>query len=206
MISFNDITQRLFARGVTFSIEDYLFVWNIVIGEDIRVAYALAYDAAAYKKVLGTEEEEDYLDGLQHSASEMFMRESVDILKKELQTAFDVEVQNRSMNLENYHFTGGQLAQILQNLLQNKIEDLDSASTKDVVSLIKLLADQFGIGGDTGFEKHFIQVFPKFNALCTNCNHEFQVAEGLGATCPHCGAKYIWSNEENRFYPQPSKL
>ena len=206
MLNFTDTTTTLFSRGVTFSIEEYLFCLNLVLGENQYVSYALAYDKVGYKKVLGTEDEKEYLQSKKQECDALIQQQTIVKLRQELDDLYTAEIQSKALNLENYHFTGGQIAQILQNLLQNRISDLDSASTKDVISLIKLLTDQFGLDGGSDSEKHFIQIYPKFNALCTSCNREFQVTEGLGAVCPHCGAKYYWDAGENKFIPSPSQL
>lgn len=206
MISFIDVTQTLFGRGVSFNIQEYFFCLSIVLGENKVVAYALAFDAKGYKKVLGTEDEDTFLQSKKQDCDALLQQQHIIKLKQELEDLYITDVQSKALNLEDYRFTGGQIAQILQNLLHNRISDLDSASTKDVISLIKLLTEQFGLDGGSDFEKHFIQIYPAFNALCTACNREFECHSGVGAVCPHCGAKYIWSNEENRFYPQPSKL
>lgn len=206
MLSFTDTTQTLFGRGITFSIEEYVFCLNIVLGETPNVSYAIAYDAKGYKQVIGTEYEEDYLTSKQQECDAILQQQSIIKLKQELEDLYRAEIQSKAMNLEDYRFTGGQIAQILQNLLHNRISDLDSASTKDVISLIKLLTEQFGLDGGSDFEKHFVQIYPHFNALCTNCNREFQVAEGIGATCPFCGAQYHWDANSGKFIPQPSKL
>jgi hypothetical protein len=133
-------------------------------------------------------------------------QQSIVQLRQELEDLYVAEIQGKALNLENYRFTGGQIAQILQNLLHNRVADLDSASTKDVISLIKLLTEQFGLDGGSDFEKHFIQILPKFNALCNNCNREFQIASGIGAVCPFCGASYHWDSDSEKFIPQPQKL
>ena len=206
MLNFTDITQTMFARGVAFSIEEYLFCVNIVLGESPNISYALAYDSKGYKKVIGTEDEASYLSSKKKDIESLLNQQNIVSLKQEIEEAYTQELQSRALDLKDYKFTGGQIAQILQNLLHNRVSDLDSASTKDVISLIKLLTDQFGLEGGSDFEKHFIQVYPKFNALCNNCNKEFQVAEGLGAVCPHCGMSYLWDAEEHVFAPKPSKL
>ena len=206
MLSFTETTQILFGRGITFSIEDYLFCLNLVLGEDENVSYALAYDKVGYKKVLGTEDEEEYLKTKEQECKVLMKQQSIVQLRQEMEDLYVAEIQGKALNLENYRFTGGQIAQILQNLLHNRISDLDSASTKDVISLIKLLTEQFGLDGGSDFEKHFVQIYPHFNALCINCNREFQIAEGIGAVCPFCGAQYHWDSEQNRFIPRPDKL
>lgn len=206
MLNFTETTQILFGRGITFSIEDYLFCLNLVLGEDENVSYALAYDRAGYKKVLGTEDEDEYLKTKEQECKVLMQQQSIVQLRQEMDDLYVAEIQGKALNLENYRFTGGQIAQILQNLLHNRVADLDSASTKDVISLIKLLTEQFGLDGGSDFEKHFIQILPKFNALCNNCNREFQIASGIGAVCPHCGASYHWDSNSEKFIPQPSKL
>lgn len=206
MLNFTETTQILFGRGITFSIEDYLFCLNLVLGEDENVSYALAYDRAGYKKVLGTEDEDEYLKTKEQECKVLMQQQSIVQLRQEIDDLYVAEIQGKALNLENYRFTGGQIAQILQNLLHNRVADLDSASTKDVISLIKLLTEQFGLDGGSDFEKHFIQILPKFNALCNNCNREFQIASGIGAVCPHCGASYHWDSNSEKFIPQPQKL
>lgn len=206
MLNFTETTQILFGRGITFSIEDYLFCLNLVLGEDENVSYALAYDRVGYKKVLGTEDEEEYLKTKEQECKVLMQQQSIVQLRQEMDDLYVAEIQGKALNLENYRFTGGQIAQILQNLLHNRVADLDSASTKDVISLIKLLTEQFGLDGGSDFEKHFIQILPKFNALCNNCNREFQIASGIGAVCPHCGASYHWDSNSEKFIPQPTKL
>lgn len=206
MLNFTETTQILFGRGITFSIEDYLFCLNLVLGEDENVSYALAYDRDGYKKVLGTENEDEYLKTKEQECKVLMQQQSIVQLRQEMDDLYVAEIQGKALNLENYRFTGGQIAQILQNLLHNRVADLDSASTKDVISLIKLLTEQFGLDGGSDFEKHFIQIFPKFNALCNNCNREFQIASGIGAVCPHCGASYHWDSNSEKFIPQPNKL
>lgn len=206
MLSFTDTTQTLFSRGITFTIEEYIFCLNLVLGEDKYISYALAYDQSGYKKVLGTEDEDDFLQSKRQECDALLQQQTIVKLKQELEDLYIAEVQNKALNLEDYRFTGGQIAQILQNLLHNRISDLDSASTKDVISLIKLLTEQFGLDGGSDFEKHFIQILPKFNALCNNCNREFQIASGIGAVCPHCGASYHWDSNSEKFIPQPQKL
>lgn len=206
MLNFTETTQILFGRGITFSIEDYLFCLNLVLGEDENVSYALAYDRVGYKKVLGTEDEEEYLKTKEQECKVLMQQQSIVQLRQEMEDLYVAEIQGKALNLENYRFTGGQIAQILQNLLHNRVADLDSASTKDVISLIKLLTEQFGLDGGSDFEKHFIQILPKFNALCNNCNREFQIASGIGAVCPHCGASYHWDSNSEKFIPQPRKL
>ena len=206
MLNFINTQQQLFNRGISISLEDYIFCLNYVLGEQATVSYAIAYDNVGYKKVLGTEDEDKYLNSKKQECETLLSQQHIIKLRQELDDLFVTEIQSKALNLQNYRFTGGQIAQILQNLLHNRVADLDSASTKDVISLIKLLTDQFGIDSGSDFEKHFIQIYPKFNALCTNCNKEFQVTDGISAVCPHCKAIYKWDSVGERFVPTPAKL
>ena len=205
MLNYFETKETLNTIGVDFSIEEYIFCVSMVLGDDIYTSYALAFDPKGLKKVVGTEQEKEFLQSLHHDADLLVQQQNIVKLKGELEDALNIEIQNRALNLENYRFTGGQIAQILQNLLHNRISDLDSASTKDVISLIKLLTEQFGLEGSGEFERHFVQIYPKFNALC-RCGREFDVAKGLDCVCPHCGQVYRWVNEEDRFYPAINKL
>ena len=206
MLNFTETTQILFGRGITFSIEDYLFCLNLILGEDENVSYALAYDRVGYKKNLGTENEEEYLKTKEQECKDLMQQQRIVQLRQEMEDLYVAEIQGKALNLENYRFTGGQIAQILQNLLHNRVEDLDNASTKDVISLIKLLTEQFGLDGGSDFEKHFIQIYPAYTAVCVSCSKEFEAHAGMGAVCPHCHQQYRWSVEENRFYPEICKL
>lgn len=206
MLDFNETTANLYNRGITFDIQEYIFCENLALGENEAIAYALAYEPKEYAAILGTEEEGPFLKDKEKEAKQLQQQQNIISLRQEVEELYHIDVQNKALNLEDYRFTGGQIAQILQNLLHNRVADLDSASTKDVISLIKMLTDQFGLDGGSDFQKHFIQIYPKYNALCPNCNHEFDCYAGLSAKCPHCGQLYQWIEDENRFYPQPAKL
>lgn len=206
MFSFTDTTQNLFQRGISFNINEYLFALNVVFGENVAIAYAICFDKEEYQRMLGSDDEEAYMLAQKTNGETLLAQKHMQDLTQELEEQLTREIQNKSLNLKDYHFTGGQIAQILQNLLHNRISDLDAASTKDVISLIKMLTEQFGLDGGGDFEKHFVQIYPKFNALCPNCNREIDIQRGITSVCPFCGIQFTWSEEENRFYPQPSKL
>lgn len=110
------------------------------------------------------------------------------------------------MSLEDFSFTTGQVVQILQNLLHERSQDLESSSVKDIIALIKTLADQGALQSDDNFSSHFIHVYPPFDVVCTSCGREFDIVKGLDAICPHCKQVYRWSEEERRFYPAFAKL
>lgn len=207
MVGYIEAISTMHTRGVVIDEKDYIFSLLVVLGDEPQNAYAMAYDMDEFKKVIGTDYEESYLIAHKKDAENMLTQQNIIQLKDLLSESYRAQIQSASLNLTDYHFSGQETVQILNNLLKTRINDLESSSVKDVVSLLKALSDQGALEvGDGGFSKHFVQIFPKFQALCTSCNREFDCYVGLGAKCPHCGQQYRWSVEENRFYPQPSKL
>ena len=195
----------LHTRGINIDEKQYLFVLMCVVGESPEVAYSLLYDTQEFKRNISTEEEEEYLSSKKKDAEEKLKlqdeRQAFDLLQSE----YNTEVEAKVMNLENYSFTTGQVIQILQNLLHSRAQDIESSSVKDIISLINTLASQGALQSGDNFGSHFIHILPKFNALCS-CGREFDVYAGIDCICPHCHQVYRWSDEDNRFYPQPSKL
>lgn len=207
MVGYLEAVSTMHTRGIVIDEKDYIFTLMMVLGESPQNAFALAYDMSEFKKVVGTEDEDAYLSTKKKDAEAMLTQQSIIQLKDLLDESYRAQIQSASLNLTDYHFSGQETVQILNNLLKTRIDDLESSSVKDVVSLLKALSDQGALEmGDGGFSRHFVQISPKFPALCVSCNREFDCYVGLGAKCPHCGQEYRWSEEEQRFYPQPNKL
>lgn len=207
MVGYLEAVSTMHIRGVSIDEKDYIFTLMIVLGEEQQNAFALAYDMTEFKKVIGTEEENAYLLTKKKEAETMLMQQSIIQLKDLLDESYRAQVQSSALNLTDYHFSGQETVQILNNLLKTRIDDLESSSVKDVVSLLKALSEQGALEvGDGGFGKHFIQLHSRFIALCTSCNREFDCYSGVGSKCPHCGQYYKWVEEEKRFYPTISKL
>ena len=194
-------------RGVAIDEKDYIFALMVVLNESPQNAFALAYDMSEFKKVIGTEDEEIYLSTKKRDAETMLTQQSIIQLKDLLDESYRAQVQSDALNLKDFHFSGQETVQILNNLLKSRVDDLESSSVRDVVSLLKALSEQGALEmGDGGFSRHFIQIYPPFNSLCTKCGREFDCYAGLDCKCPHCGQVYRWSESENRFYPQFDKL
>ena len=207
MVGYLEAVSTMHTRGVAIDEKDYIFTLMVVLGELPQNAFALAYDMSEFKKVIGTEDEETYLSTKTKDAENMLAQQQIIQLKDLLEESYRAQIQADALNLKNFRFSGQETVQILNNLLKTRIDDLETSSVKDVVSLLKALSDQGALEvGDGGFGRHFIHIYPKFNALCVVCNREFDCHVGLGAKCPHCGQEYRWSEEEKRFYPQPQKL
>jgi len=206
MTGFLEAVSTMHTRGIVIDEKDYIFTLMVVLGESPQNAFALAYDMSEFKKVIGTEDEDAYLSTKTKDAENMLAQQQIIQLKDLLEESYRAQIQSASLNLSDYHFSGQETVQILNNLLKTRIDDLESSSVKDVVSLLKALSDQGALEtGDGGFSRHFIQIRPKFNSLCL-CGREIDVYAGLDCICPHCHQVYKWSEEEKRFYPSVEHL
>ena len=205
-MNYLDTMSSLYTRGVEASWRDYLFSLMITNGEDKESAYALAYEPEAFYKNLG-EGEGEYRASQKSAAEDVERQQGVKEIVGMMEEERRSEIQAKALNLDEYKFSGEDTIKILNSLLKNRVDDLDTASVKDVVQLLKTLTENGALDfGDTGFSRHFVKIFPKYNALCIKCGREFDAQKGLGAVCPHCHQEYRWSQEEQRYYPQPQKL
>lgn len=206
MLNYLDTKTVLFTRGITFDVKQYLFIEQVVLGEDAATAYAMVYDRENFVRNIGTEDEQEYLAGFIKDADVMLQQQECQHLKDYLSDAYTSDVQAAASTLKDYKFSGAEVQQLLANLLHNRSQELDDASVKDILSLIKTMYEQGALDSGDTFQKHFIQIHDQFNALCTNCNRELDIYAGIDCRCPHCGQVYRWSESENRFYPSPAKL
>lgn len=207
MIGYLESVSTMQTRGIVIDEKDYIFTLMVVLNESPQNAFALAYDMCEFKKVIGTEDEEVYLSTKKKDAETMLAQQSIMQLKGLIEESYRAQVQSDALNLKDFKFSGQETVQILNNLLKSRVDDLESSSVRDVVSLLKALSEQGALEmGDGGFSRHFVQISPKFLALCVSCNREFDAYSGIGTVCPHCGQQYNWVEDEGRFYPQPQKL
>ena len=205
MLDYEYTRNTLHARGIKVSVKQYLFVLNVVLGEKPAIAYGIIYDSDALKKDLDEEELDRYVSMVKEKADVMLKQQDEIQLLELLQSDYNRDIQEKAMNLENYEFTTGQVVQILQNLLHSRSQDIESSSVRDIISLINTLASQGALSGSDNFASHFIQIMPKFNAVC-KCGREIDVVRGIDCTCPYCQQFYKWVEEEDRFYPKPDTL
>lgn len=206
MLNYLDTKSVLFTRGVSFDLKQYLYVVQVVLGEDKSVAYGMTFDRENFVKAIGSEDEDDYLSKVARDAEIMMQQQECQQLHEVLSEEYQLDIQAKASTLENYKFSGAEVQQLLANLLHNRSQELDEASVKDILSLIKTMYEQGALDSGDTFQKHFITIHDKFNALCPNCNHEIDVFAGVDCVCPYCKQAFKWSEEERRFYPQPNKL
>lgn len=206
MLNYLDTKSVLFTRGVSFDLKQYLYVVQVVLGEDKSVAYGMTFDRENFVKAIGSEDEDDYLSKVARDAEIMMQQQECQQLFEVLSDEYQLDIQAKASTLENYKFSGAEVQQLLANLLHNRSQELDEASVKDILSLIKTMYEQGALDSGDTFQKHFITIHDKFNALCPNCNHEIDVFAGVDCVCPYCKQAFKWSEDERRFYPQPNKL
>ena len=206
MLNYIDTQNALHTRTIDYTLEEYFFVLQVVMGEDIRVAYANSFDSAEFNRNIPSEEEEEYLDQYKQVAQNMLEEQRCAHLKEYLEDEYQSEIQSRASTLKDYKFTGADVQQLLANLLHNRVGEgnLDDASVKDVISLIKSMYDSGALDSGDQFQRHYITIPKKYDSLCVTCGHEFYAVEGLDMKCPSCGQVYKW--DANRFWPQPMKL
>lgn len=206
MLDFIASKNTLHTRGINIDEKQYMFVLMCVMGERAEVAYGMIYKTKDFKKAIESEEEEEYLASIKDDANVRLQLQDEKQLFDLLSSDYNSEIQSKAMSLENYSFTTGQVIQILQNLLHDRAQDLENSSVKDIISLINTLANQGALQSGDNFSSHFIHIYPPFDVLCVNCGREFDIVRGLDGICPHCHQQYRYSEDEDRFYPQPSKL
>lgn len=206
MLDYLSTKETLHVRNVLFDEKQYQFVMMVAFGEDESVAYALAYDAAEFKRVCGTDDEESFLYKCKKNADVMLQQQECQHLLEYLKEQLRSEIQKQAREITDFKFSAEDIVQMLSNLLAKRSENLEEASVRDITALIRELASQGALEGGDGFQRHFVTVYPHFNALCSNCNREMDIAKGLSCTCPFCGAKYTWSEDEQKYYPEPLKL
>lgn len=206
MLDYLAVKSTLHTRGINIDEKQYLFVLSVCLGERPEVAYGMIYQTKEFKAAMDTEEEEEYLSSIKEIANIHLQQQDEKQLYDIIMADYNAEVQAKAMSLEDYQFTTGQVIQILQNILHDRATDLESASVKDIIALINTLANQGALQSGDNFGSHFIHILPPFEVCCPECGREFDIAKGLDGLCPHCHTKFRWSEEENRFYPQPVKL
>lgn len=206
MLDYLSTLNAMHVRTIDVSLQDYLFVVQVVLGERLEVAYASVFDTSEFNRNIPSEDEEEYLAQYRETAQNLLEEQRCKHLRDYLEDEYQSEIQSKASTLKDYKFTGADIQQLLANLLHNRIGEgsLDDASVKDVISLIKSMYDSGALDSGDAFVKHFITIPKKYDALCPNCGHEFYCVEGLDMKCPSCGQVYRW--EANRFYPQPMKL
>ena len=205
MLDYQSTKSALHVRAIDFDIKEYMFVLQVVMGEDPRVAYASVYDKE-FERFVPSEDEEEYLSKFSVDAKLLIDHQNCKHLKEYLNQEYTSEIQSKATNLKDFKFTSSDIQKLLNNLLKDRSDSLSEASVRDIVGLIKSMYDTGALDSGDNYQSHFITIPSKYNVLCPQCNREAYAVEGLDFRCEHCGCIAKWSEEDKRFFPQPTKL
>jgi hypothetical protein len=206
MFDYRDCSNRLHVRGVRFDEKEYMFVAMVCAGESESVAYGLVYDIENFKRNIPSENEEEYLRELQPKADVLLQQQECIQLREIIEESIRAEIQTKATDIKTYKFSSQEIVNMLSALLADRSSEISEASVRDIVSLIRELANLGGLSGSDGFQSHFIQCHDPFNSLCSKCGHEFDSYAGMDCVCPRCHQVYKWSEEDKRFYPDVEHL
>ena len=204
MLDLLSTQNQLHTRLVDFTLQEYLFVLQIVLGERIEVAYANTFDAQEFNRNVPSEDEEEYLATKRKDAEIMLDQQNCRQLREYLEQEYRSDIQEQSSNLSDYRFTGAEVQKLLNNLLHDRSQELSEASVRDILALLKTMYETGTLDSGDSFQNHFITIPKKYDCICPQCNHEQYLVEGIDNKCTSCGMVFRWGNE--RFYPQPTKL
>ena len=202
MLDLLSTQNQLHTRLVDFTLQEYIFVLQVVLGERLEVAYANTFDTAEYKRNVPSEDEEEYLAIKRKDAEIMLEQQNCRHLREYLEQEYRSDIQEQASTLKDFKFTGAEVQRLLNNLLHERSQELSEASVRDILALIKSMYDSGALDSGDSFQNHFITIPNKYNALCLNCSHEFYAVEGLSMKCPNCGAVYNWDEQQRRFIPE----
>lgn len=202
MLDLLSTQNQLHTRLVDFTLQEYMFVLQVVLGERLEVAYANTFDTAEYKRNVPSEDEEEYLASKRKDAEIMLEQQNCRHLREYLEQEYRSDIQEQASTLKDFKFTGAEVQRLLNNLLHERSQELSEASVRDILALIKSMYDSGALDSGDSFQNHFITIPSKYNALCLNCSHEFYAVEGLSMKCPNCGAVYNWDEQQRRFIPE----
>ena len=204
MLNYRDTQNALHTRLVDFSLQEYLFVLQTILGEDPCVAYANTFDVAEFKRNVPSEDEEEYLASKRKDAEIMLEQQNCRQLQEYLEQEYRSDIQERASNLSDYRFTGAEVQRLLNNLLRERSQELSEASVRDILALLKTMYETGTLDSGDSYQNHFITIPKKYDCICPRCNHEQYLVEGVDNKCTSCGMVFRWDSE--RFYPQPQKL
>ena len=204
MLDLLSTQNQLHTRLVDFTLQEYMFVLQVVLGERLEVAYANTFDTVEYKRNVPSEDEEEYLATKRKDAEIMLEQQNCRHLREYLEQEYRSDIQEQASTLKDFKFTGSEVQKLLNNLLHERSQELSEASVRDILALIKSMYDSGALDSGDSFQNHFITIPKKYDCICSNCNREMYLVEGCDNKCPACGATYYW--RDNRFYPELSKL
>ena len=133
MVTLQDAINTMHTRGLSITSKDFVFAMLVTIGEDSDMAYAISYEQDELARHIGTEKEDEYVHSKHKQAENVKTQQNIIQLLDLLSDSYRTEIQRLALDLKDYKFSGEEAVQILNNILKNRIEDLETASVRDVV-------------------------------------------------------------------------
>jgi len=206
MLDLLSTQNQLHTRLVDFTLQEYMFVLQVVLGERIEVAYANTFDTAEYKRNVPSEDEEEYLASKRKDAEIMLEQQNCRHLREYLEQEYRSDIQEQASTLKDFKFTGAEVQRLLNNLLHERSQELSEASVRDILALIKSMYDSGALDSGDSFSQHFVTIPSKYNTICPQCNREGYAVEGLDFRCQHCGCIAKWDENQRRYFPNLGHL
>lgn len=206
MLDLLSTQNALHTRLVDFTLQEYFFVLQIVLGERIEIAYANTFDEAEYKHHVPSEDEEEYLASKKRDAEIMLEQQNCRQLREYLEQEYRSDIQEQASTLKDFRFTGAEVQRLLNNLLHERSQELSEASVRDIIALIKSMYESGALDSGDSFQNHFITIPNKYSILCPQCNREGYAVEGLDFRCEFCGGVAKWDESQHRYYPELNHL
>lgn len=206
MLDLLSTQNQLHTRLVDFTLQEYMFVLQVVLGERLEVAYANTFDTAEYKRNVPSEDEEEYLATKRKDAEIMLEQQNCRHLREYLEQEYRSDIQEQASTLKDFKFTGAEVQRLLNNLLHERSQELSEASVRDILALIKSMYDSGALDSGDSFAQHFVTIPSKYNTICPQCNREGYAVEGLDFRCQHCGCIAKWDESQRRYFPNLGHL
>ena len=206
MLDLLSTQNQLHTRLVDFTLQEYMFVLQVVLGERLEVAYANTFDTSEYKRNVPSEDEEEYLATKRKDAEIMFEQQNCRHLREYLEQEYRSDIQEQASTLKDFKFTGAEVQRLLNNLLHERSQELSEASVRDILALIKSMYDSGALDSGDSFSQHFVTIPSKYNTICPQCNREGYAVEGLDFRCQHCGCIAKWDENQRRYFPNLGHL
>ena len=190
MISYEDTMKTLGARGIEFSPSEFPFALMVAMGIG-------RYEA--YSTTVGIVSKSD--DSEKRKLCDILLAQPrMNALVEYLKDKYNIKVSEDSLHIEDINLTQKQLKNIYGKLILDAYEHPENASYSDLAKIMGSFVKNFPApDDDADFGRHFIQVMQPYNAVCAQCNHEFDLAPNITSICPHCGHKYVWDEESGKF-------
>ena len=206
MLDLLSTQNQLHTRLVDFTLQEYMFVLQVVLGERLEVAYANTFDTSEYKRNVPSEDEEEYLASKRKDAEIMLEQQNCRHLREYLEQEYRSDIQEQASTLKDFKFTGAEVQRLLNNLLHERSQELSEASVRDILALIKSMYDSGALDSGDSFSQHFVTIPSKYNTICPQCNREGYAVEGLDFRCQHCGCIAKWDESQRRYFPNLGHL